>query len=105
MAALKRQDLSLHILCKGTSKQQKHMLSHANKELIQCLCECAHNILKGTVKLTKEQEKYISKHQRELKTLAFTRVPIKYKKGVLTQRGAGKFFQTILQPIIKQFLK
>ena len=47
-----------HVLClqmlnrTKNTKLRKAILEHADADLISALCECAHNILRGTVRLT-----------------------------------------------------
>ena len=92
----------LRAIAKGSTKQRRHVLDHANKDLIECLCECALNVLEGQVKLNSKQKKALARHHRKLKTLAYSNVPLKYKRAVLRQRGSGKFFQDFISPVLKQ---
>ena len=51
-----------HVLClqmlnrTKNTKLRKAILEHADADLISALCECAHNILRGTVRLTPRGE-------------------------------------------------
>ena len=50
---VKRQVLCLQMLNRThNAKLRKAILEYADAELISALCECAHNILRGTVRLT-----------------------------------------------------
>ena len=47
----------------------KAIIQNADQPLIHCLCECAHNLLKGNVPLTPAQNTRLKRyktHQREL---------------------------------------
>lgn len=102
MEKWRRQHLYLKAIAEGTPKQRQHVLHHANRQLLDCLCECALNILEGPVRLNSTEEKALARHHRKLKTLAYSNVPLKYKRAVLRQRGAGKFFKDIIVPVLKQ---
>ena len=54
---LKDNAQTLRVLSKAPPKERKTILQYANNDLIKCLCECALNILKGTVPLTSAQKK------------------------------------------------
>ena len=50
---VKRQVLCLQMLNRTkNTKLRKAILEYADADLISALCECAHNILRGTVRLT-----------------------------------------------------
>ena len=102
MEKWKGQEPFLRAIAEGTHKQRQHVLNHAKKQLLHCLCECALNVLEDTVKLSPKEKKALARHQRKLKILACPNIPVKHKRHVLHQRGAGKFFQTIVAPILKQ---
>ena len=102
MEKWKGQQPFLRAIAEGTHKQRQHVLNHADKHLLACLCECALNVVEDTVKLSPKEKKAIARHQRKLRVLADPHIPQKYKRHVLRQRGAGKFFQTIVAPILKQ---
>ena len=102
MEKWKGQGPYLSAIAKGTTKQRRHALDHADKRLLLCLCECALNVLQGNVKLTSSEKKALARYGRKLKILAHSNIPQKYKRQVLRQRGSGKFFQNIVAPILKQ---
>lgn len=102
MEKWRRQHPYLDVIAKGTSKQRRHILTHANKQLLECLCECALNILEGPVRLNAKEKKALERHRRKLQILAYPNIPVKHKRAVLRQRGAGKFFQDIVLPVLKQ---
>ena len=54
---MKKQDVCLQMLIKTkNAKLREAILEHADAELIRALCECAHNILRGNVKMTPRGE-------------------------------------------------
>ena len=54
---MKKQAVCLQMLIKTkNAKLRKAILEHADPELIRALCECAHNILRGNVKMTRSAQ-------------------------------------------------
>ena len=101
MEKWKGQGPYLGVIAKGTPRQRRHVLEHADKHLLHCLCECALNIAEGPVNLNAAEKRALSRHWRKLAILAYPDVPLKYKRKVLRQRGAGKFFQNIILPVLR----
>ena len=55
---MKKQAVCLQMLIKTkNAKLREAILEHADAELIRALCECAHNILRGNVKMTPRERK------------------------------------------------
>ena len=83
--------------CKSR-KDQNCILKLANKDLIQCLCDCAHNILQGNVKLSKQKKDLLKKYSSALRELAKKNGGIEKKRKFLIQKGG--FLPALLGPII-----
>ena len=54
---LKKHANELVYLQKARPCIRNHLITKADCSLVDCLCECADNILRGNVPLTKTQEK------------------------------------------------
>ena len=67
------------------------------------ICECAFNILRGTVPLTVEQKNHLRKHVTQLRALTRKGNKIERKKQII-QRGGGCFLPTFLIPIVTTLL-
>jgi len=61
------------------------------------LCECAKNIIKGNVALTKAQRERIHKRKQSFRKLALKKTSLKEKRRIV-QRGG--FLGALLGPII-----
>jgi hypothetical protein len=48
---------------------RKHIITKADGSLIDCLCECADNILRGNVPLTKLQKEKLKRNKAGLRAL------------------------------------
>ena len=88
----------LKVLSKATPKQRRAVLEGANKDLINAICECALNCLKGNVQLTPLQKKKLTRHKQTLRSLANKKYPLAKKKKVLVQNGG--FLGFLLKPIL-----
>ena len=88
-------------LCRCSQKARKGVIEAADKALIDCLSECALNILRGNVVLTEEQKKKLKRHKRKLRALSFKRVPVNYKKEMLQ---SGGFLGALLAPLAASVL-
>ena len=94
--------------CKITEQQTRQimrldgdvtqLIGKADKELINCICECALNILKGSVPLKPQDKKKLIKRKRDLRALTSKSTSIVDKKRII-QKGNG-FLPMLLRPII-----
>ena len=90
---------SLRYLCKCRSRKEiKDFINHADKETIQCICECAHNILHGNIPIKKGDIKKLKKYQNVLSTLLDKRSSLKKRKEVIIQKGG--FLPLLLSPVL-----
>jgi hypothetical protein len=74
----------------------KQIISKADRSLVECLRECADNILRGNVQLTQAQKTKLRRNKAGLRTLAKKSISLQKKKTVL-QRGG--FLGYLLAPI------
>ena len=80
MDRLKKHSSTLKILQKAPASTRNSILQKASKELIRCVCECAHNILKGSVPLTKYRKQKLRKHKAALRQLADKKIALEKKE-------------------------
>ena len=67
---VKRQASILQALAKAHPHVCKVILKGADKDLLQCLSECAHNILRGNVHLTPNQKAKLTKYKQKIRQVA-----------------------------------
>ena len=95
---MKKQAVCLQMLIKTkNAKLREAILEHADAELIRALCECAHNILRGNVKMTPREETRLRKYQTKLRLIARKNVSVKQKRRHLQQTGG--FLPALLAPL------
>ena len=85
-------------LHKCNDKEKRRWLKlYLNKDFVDCACECAHNILKGKVPLTKTQRNSLIKRKSKLRQLVKRKTSIKKKKQIIQ---SGGFLSALLGPIV-----
>ena len=81
------------------SKERKArwLKENLSDELVICLCECAKNLLKGTIPLKEKQRKELSKRKKSLRNLVDKSISLKTKKRIIQ---SGGFLGALLGPIV-----
>ena len=79
------------------TKLRKAILEHADADLISALCEGAHNILRGTVRLTPREKVRLSKYKEKLRLIANKRLSISRRLREIQQSGG--FLPALLRPL------
>ena len=87
----------LRHLCKAKPNTIRSVIKTGDKDLINVFSECALNVLKGVVPLTKVQRIKLSRHKKCLRDLVNRKTSNQKKKKIL-QRGG--FLGALLPPII-----
>lgn len=90
----------LHALLHLSPKQQRKIISSADKDTILAICECALNILRGNVELTDSDKKKLYNYRQCLHQLSSTTAGLKKRRKVLIQKGSGPFLTALLAPIV-----
>lgn len=70
MLALKKNLPKLKVLFKANRCKKLAILNNANRELIECMSECAKYILQGHIKLTDVQFRRLQKHKEALRKVS-----------------------------------
>lgn len=78
------------------SKNPKPILRKCSNSVIKTLCECAVNVIRGNVSLTKKKKNRLSSYKQSLRKLSDKSIPLYKKRQLLVQRGDG--FLSILLP-------
>jgi hypothetical protein len=101
----------LSVLSKAPPPMRKQMIQTASKDVIDTVCECCLNVLKGTIPLSPHQKKCLAKHRHVLRQMVQKKIPIRQKKKMLVQRGGiailpllAPLLGTIAKPLLKGVL-
>jgi transposase len=102
MHSIEKHRLVLQRLRRGSTKVRKNILDTADKHLVHCLCECAHNILNSNVPLSKLQYRKLARHKKTLRALVKRGRDWNAKKKIIKQKGG--FLIPLLAPILGTLL-
>ena len=95
---VKKQVICLQMLnTTRNAKLRKSILEYADAELISALCECAHNILRGTIRLTPKEKVRLRKYTSDLRTIVNRKTPVNRSRRILQQKGG--FLSALLAPL------
>jgi hypothetical protein len=88
-------DIVYMYLLKARPCIRNHVIAKADRSLVDCLCECTDNILRGNVPLTKQQKEKLKRHKAGLRALTKKSVSLKKNKAILQKGG---FLGSLLTP-------
>ena len=97
-AKMRKYGSQLHCLQGASPAMCKAMIKAADRGLVQCLCECSLNVLKGNVRLSADQKRKLARHKRGLRTLAKNKASLQSKKRILQKGG---FLGALLRPVLQ----
>lgn len=89
----------LRALTNMSPSRRKLFLKSADKELIQVICECALNTLKGNVPLKTCQKKTLSRYKHTLRKLVKRKCGWRQKRKFIVQKGGG-LLPALMIPVI-----
>ena len=92
----------LRALCHLTNEQRAAILRKADPKLIECICECALNILRGNIPLKQAHRYRLKRYACILRRLADKNNSWKNKKRIIIQ--CGGFLPLLLAPILGSVL-
>jgi hypothetical protein len=94
---LQRNLTLLDLLSKTSKTQREALIKTSTRDQLQCICDCAINILKENIQLTDEQFKKLKRFQKQLRYLANSDDNIEDKRLVIQKGG---FLPILLTPIL-----
>ncbi len=95
---VKKQVICLQMLnTTRNANLRKAILEYADAELISALCECAHNILRGTIRLTSKEKVRLSKYTSDLRAIVNRKTTVNRSRRILQQKGG--FLPALLAPL------
>jgi hypothetical protein len=96
---LKKYTSYLRALQKSSPKvRQKLAKKNCSPEFIECICECAKNVLLGNVDLSAQHKRQLKRHRLSLRKLVLKKTSLKAKKKIVQ---SGGFLGALLGPIVK----
>ena len=84
-----------HLKLLNKTKKKSAFLKKCPNTVIKGVCECALNLLKGNISITKRQKNKLIPYKRVLRRLGEKKVPLFKKRRFLVQKGG---FLSVLIP-------
>jgi len=78
-------------------KAKKQYVKKCNKEFVDCISECAKNVLRGNVPLTARQNAKLRRNKHNLRALSIKKTSLRKKRRIIQKGG---FLGAILTPIL-----
>lgn len=102
---IKKNGEMLIALSNSPQKFRRNIIVHAPNELINSICECCKNVLKGNVSMSNGHTSQLKAHSKHIRKLADHKISIKQKKKILNNKNNSDLLSllgTIIKPILKE---
>ena len=94
MSAIKKNEYVLRILAEGDPKTTTYIIRGADRPLIHCFVDYAHNILDRNIPLGMKENNRLGKYKEELPVLRKKNTSDRKKKQILQEGGfIGSYFR------------
>ena len=97
-ARMRRNGSLLHELSRTSDLVRNTILSTARKDLIETLVECAQNLIKGNVPMSKQHFKEFKKRMADVRQFVHGARNLKQRKKILQKGG---FLGLLIKPLLK----
>lgn len=106
MNEIKKNFHHLHVIANAKPTLRKAILKNANKDVIDALCSCLYNFMKGNIKTNKNVLKRAQKYKNTLRKV-LKPTNIAKKQEILIQKGGFLPFliPAILEGVVNLFKK
>jgi len=78
-------------------KARRDYVKKCNREFIDCVSECAKNVVKGNVPMTGRQKANLRRRRKDVIALAIKKTSLKKKRRILQKGG---FLTALLPPVL-----
>ena len=80
-----------------TRAKQRKFIQTCDRDFMNCVCNCARQIIKGRAKIKSDHFKKLSRHKKSLRKLILKKTSLKSKRKILQ---SGGFLGLLLPPIL-----
>jgi len=78
-------------------KAKRDYVRKCDNEFLDCVSECAKNVLKGNVALTSRQKTKLRRSRNDLRALSVKKTSLRKKRGILQKGG---LLSALLPPVL-----
>jgi len=79
------------------NKARREFIRKCDKDFIDCVSECARNLLKGNVPLTKRQMTNLRRKRQDLRALSKKKTSMRAKRKIVQKGG---FLSALMPPVL-----
>lgn len=90
----------LHCLAVLKARSRTQILKNMNNELLQTVCECAFNVLRGVPQLSAGEKEALKPYKKDCRELANKSKLLKFKRRLLLKKK-GRLLPKLLKPVLK----
>lgn len=94
---IKRHAKALHYLASCDSNISKSVIKASKPDLICCLSEICHNLLRGNIPLTTKEKTKLTRYKKEIRGVADKKLTQQSKKRLIQKGG---FLSALLAPLV-----
>lgn len=96
-ARIRRNAKTLDFLLNGDKNVTKHIIKNAHSDLVCCISEVCHNLLRGNIPLTSTEKAKLNKYKTQIRNIAGKKTTQQTKKRLIQKGG---FLKALLAPLI-----
>jgi len=78
-------------------KAKRDYIRKCDKTFLECISECAKNIIKGNVPLTNRQKSTLRRRRKDIRALSVRKTSLRRKRKILQKGG---FLTALLPPVL-----
>jgi len=78
-------------------RAKREYVRKCNKEFVDCVSECAKNVIKGNVPLTDRQKTTLRRKRNDIRALSLKKTSLRKKRKILQKGG---FLTALLAPVL-----
>jgi len=79
------------------NKARRDYIKKCNREFMDCVSECAENVIKGYVPMTGPQKANLRRRRKDVRALAIKKTSLTKKRRILQKGG---FLTALLPPVL-----
>ena len=72
---------------KHDKQKCNRIIDEGGMELVHCICDCVHDILKGNIPVTDEEKERLKRHRHRLRELVKKKTPDTKRKHLIQEGG------------------
>ena len=89
---------------KESKKKRNRIIDEGGLDLVRCICDCVHNVLRGNIPLKEKEKKRLERHKDCLRKLVNKKILDEKRKHLIQEGGfLGALIPTLVSIVGKLF--